>query len=636
MFIWRLRQLCFGLIGLLASTIVATRCGASETITSSTAFTTGSAATSTNFELWPKFDPSGAAAAAKTASPAPPEDGQWPMAAKNYQNTRYSGLKDINTSNVAALQPAWTFSTGVLRGQEAAPIVVGDTLYIVTPYPNVLYALDLKANGALKWKYSPEPDPAAQGVACCDTVNRGAVYDNGKVFINTLDDHTIAVDAVTGKELWKTKLGDINKGETMTMSPLVVKGKVLVGNSGGEFGVRGWLTALDENTGKIAWRAYSTGVDKDCLIGPDFKPFYKTDQGKDLGVATWPPDQWQLGGGTVWGFVSYDPDLDLVYYGMSNPGVWNQELRPGDNKWSCGVFARNPETGQARWYYQWSPHDLYDHDGVNESIVLDLPIGGAGTKPRKVIVHPDRNGFMYVLDRETGQVLSADPFVRITTAKGVDLKTGRLIPVDEKIPRSGKVVRDVAPTSPGAKDWQPCAYSHQTGLLYVPNQNMSEDFEGTEANYIAGTPYVGANVKMYPGPGGNRGEFSAWDPVARQKVWTIKERFPVWSGAVATAGGLVFYGTMEGWFKGVDAETGKVLWKFKTGSGISGQPSVFRGPNGKEYVAVMSGVGGWAGAVVSGDLDPKDGTAALGFANAMKDLPSVTEKGGTLYVFALP
>jgi PQQ-dependent dehydrogenase (methanol/ethanol family) len=561
------------------------------------------------------------------------DDGQWLMPAKDYASTRFSGLKEINTANVKDLKVAWTFSTGLNRGHEAAPLVVGSIMYIVTPFPNILYALDLSEQGALKWKYEPKPESASQGVACCDHVNRGCAYENGKIFFNTLDNYTVAVDANTGKEVWKTKLGDINKGETMTMAPLVVKGKVLAGNSGGEFGVRGCLTALDADSGKIAWRAYSTGPDNECLIGPSFHPFYDMDKGKDLGVQSWPPNQWQIGGGTVWGWISYDPELDLIYYGTANPGPWNPDGRPGDNKWTCGLFARSPADGDAKWFYQWSPHDLFDHDGVNESILLDLTIDG---KPRKVLLHAERNGYVYVMDRTKGEVLSATPFVRITSSKGVDLKTGRLIPVDEKTPKTGKVIRDIAPTSPGAKDWEPCAWSPRTELLYIPHENLSMDYEGTEPNYIAGTPYVGANVKMYAGPGGNRGEFTAWNPLKKEKVWSIKEDFPVYCGALATAGDLVFYGTMDGWFKAVNAMSGQVLWKFKTGSGIIGQPITFRGPDKKQYVAIFSGVGGWPGAIVAGDLDARDPTAALGFVGAMKDLPEKTTKGGMLYVFALP
>jgi PQQ-dependent dehydrogenase (methanol/ethanol family) len=285
------------------------------------------------------------------------------------------------------------------------------------------------------------------------------------------------------------------------------------------------------------------------------------------------------------------------------------------------------------WAYQWNPHDLYDYDGVNENVLLDLNWNGA---PRKALVHPDRNGYVYVLDRATGEVLSAQPFVHITTTTGVDVKTGRPIENPEKAPQVGRVVRDICPASPGGKDWQPSSFSPRTGLLYMPHNNLCQDLEGAEANYIEGTPFVGANVRMYAGPGGHRGEITAWNPASAKKVWSVTEKFPAWSGTLVTAGDVVFYGTMEGWFKALDARTGKPLWQFKTGSGVIGQPVTFRAPDGKQYVAVLSGVGGWAGAVVAGDLDVRDGTAALGFANAMKDLPGATTKGGTLYAFALP
>jgi PQQ-dependent dehydrogenase (methanol/ethanol family) len=560
------------------------------------------------------------------------DDREWPMPSKDFANTRYSRLSEINTGNVATLKVAWTFSTGVDRGQEAAPIVVSNTMYVVTPYPNIVFALDLANSGATKWKYEPKPVAAAQGVACCDVVNRGCTYADGKIFFNTLDGFTIALGADDGHEIWKTKLADINKGETITMAPFVVKGKVLVGNSGGEYGVRGWLAAVDANDGKVAWRAYSTGPDSDVLIGSNFKPFYPQDRGKDLGVSSWPPDHWQIGGGTVWGWISYDPELNLIYYGTANPGSWNPNVRPGDNRWTCGVFARNPDNGEAIWFYQYSPHDLFDHDSVNEHVLIDLQVGG---QSRKVIIHPERNGYMYVLDRRSGEVLSATPYVRITASKGVDLKSGRLIYADDKHPQNGKVVRDIQPASPGAKDWQPSAYSPRTGWLYVPHQNLSMDYEGTEVNYIEGTPYVGVNEKMYAGPGGHRGRFSAWDPTSQKEIWGIDENFPVWSGALVTAGDVAFYGTMDGWFKAVDARTGKVLWQFKTGSGIIGQPVTFRAPDGKQYVAILSGVGGWAGALVAADLDARDPTAATGFANAVADLPQHTTKGGTLYVFSL-
>jgi PQQ-dependent dehydrogenase (methanol/ethanol family) len=560
-------------------------------------------------------------------------EGEWPMASGDYANTRYSGLSQITADNVGRLQVSWTFSTGVLRGQEAAPIVAGQTMYVVTPFPNILHALDLTRPGATRWSYESKPMSAAQGVACCDVVNRGAAYADGRVFFNTLDNHTVAVDAETGEEIWRTRLGDINRGETMTMAPLVVKGKVLVGNSGGELGVRGWITALDAANGNVAWRAYSTGPDAEMLLGERFKPHYAADREPGLGLKSWPGDAWKIGGGTVWGFVSYDPDLDLVYYGTSNPGPWNPEVRPGDNKWTSAVFARDPDDGQGVWAYQWNPHDLYDHDGINENVLLDLDWRG---KPRKVLAHADRNGYVYLLDRTTGEVLSAEPFHYITAYRGVDLRTGRVQPVEEKKPKTGAVVRMICPSAPGAKDWQPMSWSPRTRLLYIPHQNLCMDFEATDVNYIAGTPYVGANVKFYPGPGGHRGELSAWDPIGGKEAWTLKERYPVWSGTLATAGDVVFYGTMDGWFKAVHARTGAELWRFKTGSGIIGQPVTYRGPDGKQYLAVLAGVGGWSGAIVSAGLDPRDSTAGGGFVNAMKDLPQHTTKGGMLYVFGLP
>ncbi len=572
--------------------------------------------------------PTGASVAAET------EDGQWTMPAKNYASTRFSGLEDINTGNVASLKLAWSFSTGVLRGHEAAPVVANNTMYLVTPYPNIVYALDLTQPGApVKWKHEPNPASSSQGVACCDFVNRGLVYSDGRIFFNTLDNHTIALDANTGQELWNTKVGEINMGESMTMAPLVVKGKVLVGNSGGEFGVRGWLTALNASDGTVAWRAYHTGPDADVLIGGNFHPYYPQDQGKDLGVTSWPTDAWKIGGGTMWGWISYDPELNLIFYGTANPGPWNPDQRPGDNKWTCGIFARNPDTGEAHWFYQLTPHDLHDFDGINEQILMDVPFNG---QTRKVLVRAERNGYFYVIDRTNGQVLSANPFAYVTSSKGVDLNSGKLIENPEKKPEVGKVVREICPAAPGAKDWQPSAFSPKTGLVYIPHQNLCMDSEGLEANYIAGTPYVGMNVRMYAGPGGNRGEFLAWDPVKNEKVWAVSENFPVWSGALATAGDVVFYGTMDGWFKAVDAKSGTLLWQFKCGSGIIGQPISYRGPDGKQYIAILAGVGGWSGAIVAGGLDPRDQTAALGFVGAMGDLPDHTTKGGMLYVFALP
>jgi PQQ-dependent dehydrogenase (methanol/ethanol family) len=560
------------------------------------------------------------------------DDKQWIMPAKNYASTRFSGLNQINAGNAGQLRVAWEFSLGSTHGQEAAPIIVNGTLYVVGAYPNELFALDA-TSGDLKWKYTPNTDSSSQGVACCDVVNRGEAYDSGKIFFNTLDNHTVAVDAKTGKEVWAVKVGEISRGQTLTMAPLVAKGKVLIGNSGGEMGVRGWVTALDENTGKIAWRAYSTGPDKDVLIGGKFHPFYNWLKGKDLGVKTWPPGKWQIGGGPVWGWISYDPKLNLIYYGTGNPGPWNSNQRPGDNLWTTTIFARDADTGQAVWADPLNPHDLWDYDEINENVLTDLNVAA---KMRHVLIHPGRNGYMYVIDRTNGQILSADQYDTVTSTTHVDLKTGRPAEVTALTPVLGKDVQNVCPASPGAKDWQPTAYSPVTHLLYIPHQHLCMDYKTSEVGYIAGTPYVGAVVDMYAGPGGYRGEFAAWDPVKRKKVWALKENLPVWSGALVTGGNVAFYGTMDRWFKAVDARNGKPLYKFHAPSGFIGQPVTYMGSDGTQYVAMLSGVGGWAGAIANAEIDPRVRAGALGYNGATQDLPSYTSGGSSLLVFSLP
>jgi PQQ-dependent dehydrogenase (methanol/ethanol family) len=562
--------------------------------------------------------------------------GQWTMPAHDYANSRYSELADIDTANVAALKVVSTFSTGVLAGHEGQPLVVGSTMYVVSPFPNVLFAIDLtQPGGKLKWKYAPDPDPRAVGIACCDIVNRGAFYANGRIVYNTLDAHTVAVDAESGRELWKTRVGNIDIGETVTMAPIVVRDRVLVGNSGAELGVRGWLAALDLSTGREIWRAYNTGPDNEVKIGASFKAFYAKDRGTDLGVKTWPPNQWKLGGATVWGWLSYDPELDLVYYATANPGVWNPDQRPGDNKWSTTLFARDPDTGEAKWAWQMLAHDAWDYDMIMENVLVDLPIDG---RVRKLLIHPGRTGFVYTVDRETGQLLRAEKFQPTNWAERYDLAAGSPVEVPSKRTKQGVVTRDICPSSTGAKDQQPSAFSPRTGLLYIPAHNVCMDYMGVEANYIAGTPYVGADVRMFPGPGAEagRGELVAWDPVNARKVWSAYEDLPLWSGVLATGSDLVFYGTMDGWFKAVNARTGVELWKFKTESGIVGNPIAYRGPDGKEYVAVYSGVGGWMGAVAFPDISLDDPWAALGVVGAVPDLKQKTGQGGTLYVFGLP
>jgi lanthanide-dependent methanol dehydrogenase len=557
---------------------------------------------------------------------------QWPTAAKNYASTRYSKLDQINTGNVGKLQAAWMFSLGTVAGQEAAPLVIDNVMYVIGPYPNEVFALDA-TTGDLKWSYKPKPNPSAIGVACCDVVSRGLAYNHGKIFFVTLDNHAVALDAKTGTEVWHTKLGDINTGETVTMAPLAADGKIFVGNSGGEMGVRGWMTALDQKTGAIVWRGYSTGPDSEVLIGKDFKAPYDQMNGRDLGVSSWPPDHWKIGGGAPWGWVSYDPETNMIFYGSGNPGPWNSNQRPGDNLWTTTIFARNADNGQVKWAYQVNPHDLWDYDEINENLLLDLDIDG---HQRKTLVHVGRNGHMYVMDRETGKVISAAPYDTVTSIKKIDLETGRPVLNPDMKPDVDKVVRNVCPASPGAKDWQPSAWSPRTKLMYVPHQHLCMNYKTSEVGYIAGTPFVGATVDMYAGPGGYRGEFMAWDPVKQKKVWAIKEKFPVWSGTMVTAGDVAFYGTMDRWLKAVNAKTGKVLWQFRAGSGFIGQPVTYKGSDGRQYVAILDGVGGWSGAIAHADIDPRARNGALGFTGAVQDLPAYTKGGSELLVFAIP
>jgi PQQ-dependent dehydrogenase (methanol/ethanol family) len=558
--------------------------------------------------------------ATSTPTAAKADDKQWTMPNKDYASTRYSTLDGINTENVKTLKAAWSFSTGVLRGHEGGPLVIGSTMYVHTPFPDIVYSLDLTKEGApVKWKYVPKQDAQVVPVACCDTVNRGLAYSDGKIFLNQLDTFTVALDAETGKELWKVKQGDYKRGETITSAPMVVKDKVISGISGGEFGVRGFVTANDVKTGRQIWRMYSTGPEAEV--------------GWPGSVETWKGDEWKRGGGTTWGWYSYDPDLNLLYYGTGNPGSWNPDQRPGENKWSMTIFARDPDTGKAKWAYQKTPHDRWDYDGINENVLVDINFKG---QMRKVLVNFDRNGFSYTLDRATGELLMAEPFVNVNWASGVDLKTGKPIENPEKQTSSTKNVKDICPSAMGGKNQQPVAYSPRTNFFYVPTNNLCMDYEGVEVKYQAGQPYVGAIVVSHAGPGGNRGEFIAWDPTTGKKVWGIKESLANWGGALATAGDVVFYGTMEGWLKAVNAKTGAELWKFKTPSGIIGNPMTYTGPDGKQYVAVLSGVGGWAGIGVAGDIGAEDPTAALGALGAFADVGAFSNQGGVLTVFALP
>jgi PQQ-dependent dehydrogenase (methanol/ethanol family) len=533
---------------------------------------------------------------------------------------------------------AWTFSTGVLRGHEGGPLVIGDTMYLHSPFPNKVFALSLE-DQAIRWKYEPKQDPTVIPVMCCDTVNRGLAYSNGKIFLQQADTTLVALDAKTGAELWKTKVGDPKIGETTTNAPHIFKDKLLTGISGGEFGVRGRIAAYDPNTGKLLWKAFSTGPDKDMLIDPA-KTMTWTDGkmapvGPDSSLKSWQGDQWKLGGGTTWGWYSYDPQLNLVYYGTGNPSTWNPRQRPGDNKWSMTIFARDLDTGMAKWVYQMTPHDEWDYDGVNEMILVDMKVKG---QARKALVHFDRNGFGYTMDRQSGELLVAEKYdPAVNWASHVDMKSGRPVVVAKySTDKNGPDVnsKGICPSALGTKDQQPASYSRKTGLFYVPTNHVCMDYEPFQIEYTAGQPYVGSTLSMYAAPNshGGLGNFIAWDASAGKIVWSKAEKFSVWSGALSTAGDVVFYGTLEGYLKAVD-NNGKELWKFKTPSGIIGNVTTWE-YKGKQYIGVLSGIGGWAGIGLAAGLTK--GTEGLGAVGGYKDLAKYTELGGVLTVFALP
>lgn len=537
---------------------------------------------------------------------------EWTVPGGDPQSTRYSTLSQITTENVKTLKPEFSFSTSQSGTHEGQPLVVGSVMYVVTPFPHRLIALDLTKPGQTLWTFTPTANDAAYGKACCDLVNRGASYADGMIVFNTLDGQTIAVNATTGAQVWATQLGNLSSGMTLTGAPIVAGNVVVVGNAGGEFGVRGWIAGLGLMTGKLKWKAYSTGTDAQVKIGTGFKAFYAKDQGADLGTTSWGGTTlWQLGGGAPWSWITFDPETGLIFYGTGNPGVWNPDLRPGDNKWGATIFARNPNTGEAVWAYQVTPHDGWDFDATSETIAVDLPFEGA---TRKLLAHFDKNGFAYTMDRTTGQVLVAKPFVHVTWATGINLATGAPTLVAARQPHTGLPTSGICPTPLGGKDYVPASFSPATGLFYLPSNNLCYEIEPLKAVYIKGAPFQGADTNLSPGPGGYGGALIAWNPVTGAPAWSVHETLPVYAGTLATAGGLVFYGTLDGHFKAVSAKTGAVLFNTVLDCGIGSNPISYTAPDGKQRIAVYSGLGWLA-----------SGLAGTTCAN-----------GGEVHVFKLP
>lgn len=586
----------------------------------------------------------------------------WAAPRGDYTNQAYSKLTQINQGNVKNLKAAWTFNTGVNRGHEGSPVVVGNMMYVHTAFPNNIYALDLNDNQKVVWSYFPKQDPSVQAVLCCDNVNRGLGYGDGKIFLQQNDGTLVALDAASGKKVWDVKNVDPKVGATNTNAPHVIKDKVLTGCSGAEFGVRCFIQAYNIKDGSVAWKAYSTGPDAEVLIGKDFNkdtPLYsalsvyedvaggnkqggsfkKIDTAKlkggvtDLGLKTWlkpqaVKDGWQHGGGSVWGWWPYDPKTNLVYYGTGNPSVWNPDVRPGDNKWSMTVFARDLNTGVARWGMQMTPHDEWDYDGINEVILFDN--GG-----KTYAWHHDRNGFAYTWQADNGVLVAAEkvhPFVNWAT--DVDKKSGVPSKLATASTHQDYNAKGVCPAALGTKDQQPASYSPKTGLIYSPLNHVCMTYEPVESKYVAGQPWVGATLTMFAGPDGVMGGFAAYDPMTNKKAWYNKEKFSAWGGSLNTASDLVFYGTLDRWFKALDAKTGKELWKFQVGSGVIGNAFTYTN-GGKQHVGVLSGIGGWAG--VAMNLGLTNPTDALGAAGGYAELTkyNAAPGGGALTVFTL-
>lgn len=510
-----------------------------------------------------------------------------------YNLQRFSPLNQINKDTVKNLVPVWNYSLNDDRSEESQPLVYQGVLYVTTHSATI--AIDAKT-GKQIWKTKVEYPAETPRIVCCGIINRGAALYDGKVFRTTLDANVIALDAKTGKELWREKAADIKEGYSMTVAPLVADGVVITGISGAEFGTRGFIDGWDPATGKKLWRTYS-------IPTPD-----------EPGGDTWKGDTWKLGGGSTWITGSYDAELNTVYWGIGNPGPFNSAVRPGDNLYTCSVLALDPKTGKIKWHYQFSPNNPFDYDSVAEMVLADMNVEG---KPTKVLMDANRNGFFYVLDRTNGKLLAANPYVKVNWATGIDMKTGRPIETDvSKDARDGKKVT-VYPSILGGKNWEPMSYNPQTGLAYANTLAFGGKYKAEPVTFKQGEWYLGMDLTdPWEWGTGPRGHLKAIDPMTGKAKWEAPSDIPRFSGVLSTAGGVVFSGQLTGEFEAFDADTGKKLWQFQTGSGIEGQPVTWQ-QDGVQYVAVTSGYGG-VYALFSGD-------------ERLAKVPP----GGSLWVFAV-
>ncbi|MBS4049784.1 methanol/ethanol family PQQ-dependent dehydrogenase [Methylomonas rivi] len=560
----------------------------------------------------------------------------WVMQTKDYASTHFSEMIDINANNVKNLKVAWSFSTGVLNGHEGGPLVVDGVMYVHTPYPNNVFAISLDEPDKILWQFKPKQNPAARAVACCDVVNRGLAYaPAGKdypatIFLNQLDGHVVALNAKTGELLWKMENSDIAMGSTLTVAPFVAKDKVIVGTSGAELGVRGYATAYNIKDGKQAWRVYATGPDEDIKLSKDFNSANPHYGQFGLGLKTWEGDAWKIGGGTNWGWYAYDSDLEMLYYGSGNPAPWNETMRPGDNKWTMTIWGRDINSGEAKFGYQKTPHDEWDYAGVNYMGLSEQVVDG---KKRKLLTHPDRNGLVYTLDRENGDLINAFKIDEtVNWVKKVDLKTGLPVRDPEYSTHMDHQATGICPSAMGYHNQGIESYDPNKQLFFMGVNHICMDWEPFMLPYRAGQFFVGATLNMYPGPKGTLGQVKAMNGVTGKMEWEVQEKFAVWGGTMATAGDLVFYGTLDGYIKARHSKTGEELWKFKLPSGVIGHPITYK-HNNKQYVAIYYGVGGWPGVGLVFDL--ADPTAGLGAVGAFKELAHYTQMGGGVMVFSL-
>jgi len=555
--------------------------------------------------------------------------GDWRTPGGDLADTRHSPLAQVTPDNVARLRPAWHFATGATRGQEGAPLVVDGVMYLHSPFPNEVRAVAL-ADRRVLWDWRPAQDAGVVPLMCCDVVSRGLGYGGGKIFVQQADATLVALDARTGRPLWRQRNGDPRAGATATNAPHVFDHYVITGISGGEYGVRGYLSAYDIDTGRLAWRGYSVGPDADLLVDPARSMTWRDGRlqpvGPDSSLASWSGDAWKTGGGTTWGWYAYDPALRLVYYGSGNPGTWNPVQRPGDNRWSMSLWARDIDTGRVRWVYQMTPHDEWDYDGVNEPILFDA--ADAQGRPRHLLAHFDRNGFAYTLDRATGELLVAEKFdPSVNWATRVDLASGRPVVDPARSPQQhgeDETTAGICPPAIGSKNQAPAAYDPASGLFLVPTNHLCMDMEPFHVDYTAGQPFVGASISMHPVPGDEHalGAFIGWDAIHGRRAWVHPEAAPVWSGALSTGSGLVFYGTLDARLRALDARTGRELWTSPPlPAGVVGNVVTWL-QDGRQYVGVLTGPGGLAS-------DPE----GLG---KLRGVPPAPPSRGEFVAFALP